>query len=148
MSRRQQAVIEYLQEENRVLREQLGEGKRLRFTNEQRGRLARKGKKLGWSSLKEAASLVTPQTIMRWHRELIAKKYDGSRRRHGPRLRDCEELCEAVLRMAHENATWGYRRIQGGLKDLGIDVSYITVRNILKRSGLEPSPSRMAQSNY
>lgn len=148
MSRRQQAVIEYLQEENRILREHAGKGTRLRFTNEQRSRLARKGKKLGWAGLKEASSLVTPQTIMRWLRELIAKKYDGSQARKKPRKRDRDELRATVLRMAQENATWGYRRIEGGLKDLGIEVSYITVRNILKKSGFEPAPLRHELSNW
>ena len=123
MFRAKRQQYPYLQEENRVLREHVGEDTRLRFSNEQRARLARKGKKLGWAGLKEAATLVTPQTVMRWHRELIAKKYDGSKARRGERKRDREELRTAVLRMAQENATWGYRRIEGALKDLGIEVS-------------------------
>ena len=73
----QRDVIDYLQEENRVLRDQLGD-KRLRLSDDQRRRLALKAKKLGRQALAEVASLVTPDTLLRWHRKLIAHKYDGS----------------------------------------------------------------------
>jgi len=82
VNRRQQDVIEYLREENRVLREQLG-GRRIRFTDVQRRRLAERAKRVGRRGLSEVATLVTPDTLMRWYRTLIARKYDGSRRR-GP----------------------------------------------------------------
>jgi len=81
VSRQQQDVIAYLQEENRILREQLG-GRRLRLTDAQRRRLAAKGKALGRKALREVAGVVTPDTILRWYRQLIARKYDG-----GPRSR-------------------------------------------------------------
>ena len=71
------AVNAYLKEENRVLRELHGK-KRLRFTDDQRRRLAVKGKPVGRRGLREFGSIVTPNTILRWHRELIARKYDGS----------------------------------------------------------------------
>ena len=80
VNRRQQGVIEYLQEENRVLREQLG-GKRLLFTDRQRRRLAAKAKVVGRNGLFEISTLVTPDTLLRWYRRLIAKKYDGSKSR-------------------------------------------------------------------
>ena len=73
----QQRAIEYLQEENRVLREQLGH-KRLRLTDDQRRRLAAKGKTLGRKLLDEIATLVTPDTILAWHRRLIARQWDYS----------------------------------------------------------------------
>jgi len=76
----QRAVIAYLQEENRVLREVHGR-KRLRFNDDQRRRLAAKGRALGRRLLHEIGSVVTPDTILRWHRELIARKYDGSEAR-------------------------------------------------------------------
>src|ERR671930_807918 len=79
-NRRQLEDLDYLKEENRVLREQL-RGRRLRFTDGQRRRLARKGKILGRRALDEMAGLVRPETILRWYRELIAKKYDGTARR-------------------------------------------------------------------
>jgi hypothetical protein len=80
MNRGQLDAIDYLLEENRVLREHVGGG-RLRFTDAQRRRLAEKGKRLGRERLRALASLVTPDTILRWYRELVAKKYDGSSRR-------------------------------------------------------------------
>ena len=78
---RQLEVIDFLQEENRVLREQLG-GRRLRFTDDQQRRLAVKGRIVGRRRLREFAGLVTPDTILRWYRELIARKYDTSWTRH------------------------------------------------------------------
>ena len=77
MNQRQQYVIEYLVEENRVLREQLGD-RRLRFTDSQRRRLAAKAKRLGRRVLDQVATIVTPATLLKWHRKLIAQKYDGS----------------------------------------------------------------------
>ena len=73
MSQQQRDVIDYLQEENRVLRQQLG-GKRLRLSDEQRRRLAAKAKKLARRVLREVATIVTPETLLVWHRKLIAQK--------------------------------------------------------------------------
>ena len=77
VNREQAQVVSYLVEENRVLREQLGK-RRLRLTDDQRRRLAAKGKILGRSILGEVATIVTPDTLLRWHRQLVANKYDGS----------------------------------------------------------------------
>jgi adenylate cyclase class IV len=77
VNRSQQDVIEYLKEENRVLREQLG-ARRLRFTDDQRRRLAAKAKALYRENLKEIADLVTPDTLLRWYRELIAASTMGA----------------------------------------------------------------------
>jgi hypothetical protein len=74
INRHQQHVIEYLVEENRVLKGQLN-GRRLRLTDEQRRRLAAKGRRLGRRLLRQVATLVTPDTILRWHRQLIARKW-------------------------------------------------------------------------
>jgi hypothetical protein len=74
MNQRQQQRIEYLREENRVLREQLGE-RRLRFNDDQRRRLAVRAKGLGRKLLAEVATLVTPDTLLAWHRRLIAQKF-------------------------------------------------------------------------
>jgi len=82
VNRGQQQVIEYLVEENRVLREQLG-GRRLRLTDAQRRRLAVRAEALGRKALMSIACIVTPDTLLRWYRSLITKKYDGSCRR-GP----------------------------------------------------------------
>src|SRR3954451_24942927 len=77
MNQHQVQMIEYLREENRVLREQLGD-RRLRFNDDQRRRLATKARGLGRRRLAELATLVTPDTLLAWHRKLIAQKYDGS----------------------------------------------------------------------
>jgi len=82
MNQRQLHAIEYLREENRVLREQVGE-RRLRLNDDQRRRLAAKAKGLGRKLLAEVATIVTPETLLRWHRKLVAEKYDGSGNR-GP----------------------------------------------------------------
>ncbi len=74
ISREQDAVIEYLREENRVIKQQLGR-RRLRLTDDQRRRLAVRGKAIGRRALSEVASLVTPDTILRWHRQLIAQNW-------------------------------------------------------------------------
>jgi hypothetical protein len=107
VNRRQAEVLEYLQEENRILREQLG-GRRLRFTDAQRRRLAAKGRAIGRRALEQLAGLVTPDTILRWYRELIAKKYDGSSHRHGGRSGTATSLQRLVVQFATENPSWGY----------------------------------------
>jgi hypothetical protein len=111
MNQCQQQTIEYLREENRVLREQLGH-RRLRFNDDQRRRLAAKAKGLGRKLLAEVATLVTPDTLLAWHRKLIAQKYDGHEKRGPGRPRSGEEIERLVVRMAEENRAWGYRRIQ------------------------------------
>src|SRR4051812_38647063 len=80
MNGRQSLVVDYLREENRVLREQVGD-KRLRFTDDQRRRLAAKAKGLGQKALAELGTIVTPETLLAWHRHLIAQTYDGSKNR-------------------------------------------------------------------
>jgi putative transposase len=77
MNQHQYQVIEYLVEENRVLREQIG-NRRIRFTDNQRRRLAAKAKKLSRKILEQVATIVTPATLLAWHRKLIAQKYDGT----------------------------------------------------------------------
>jgi len=139
LNQSQHEVIEYLQEENRVLREQLG-GKRLRFNDEQRRRLAVRAKKVSWRMLHEVRTIVTPATLLAWHRRLIAQKYNGTRQRGPGRPRVLEEIRRLVIRMATENRDWGYRRIQGALANLGHEVARGTIANILKEHGLEPAP--------
>jgi hypothetical protein len=91
LNQQQQEVIDYLQEENRVLHEQLG-SKRLRLNDDQRRRLAVRAKKLGRRVLHELATLVTPETLLAWHRKLIARKYDGSQQRGPGRPRTPDEI--------------------------------------------------------
>ena len=102
LNRRQNHVIDHLLEKNRVLREQLG-GHRLRFTDAQRRRLAVKGRALGRKALQGVACIAAPDTILRWYRQLIAAKYDGSERRGPGRPRTAQKITPLVLRFAHEN---------------------------------------------
>jgi transposase InsO family protein len=141
VNRSQQDVIEYLQEENRVLREQLG-GRRLLFTDRQRRRLAAKAKVIGRKGLFEISTLVTPDTLLRWYRRLIAKKYDGSQNRKGGRPRTSAPIEELVVRMARQNSTWGYTRIRGALYNLGHEIGRNTIKRILLENGLDPAPLR------
>jgi hypothetical protein len=75
---------------------------------------------------------VTPDTILRWYRRLVAKKYDGSKTRRPGRPPTKPDIAALVVRMATENPTWGYTRIRGGLKHLGHDVARNTIKAILK----------------
>src|SRR5262245_9678058 len=138
---RQLEVIDFLREENRILREQLG-GRRLRFNDDQRRRLAAKGRIVGRRRLGEFAGLVTPDTILRWYRELIAHKYDGSARRRTGRPTVAVDVEQLVVQMATENPTWGYTRLVGALDNLGHQVGRNTVKRVLLRHGLEPAPAR------
>src|SRR6267143_486335 len=115
VNRHQLEVIEYLREENRVLHEHL-DGRRVRLTDAQRRRLAVNGQRLGRKVLREVVTLVTPDTILRWHRQLIARKWTAARRRVG-RPGVLREIRHLSVRMARENPTWGYHRIQGALKN-------------------------------
>jgi len=147
MNQHQQHVIHYLMEENRVLREQIG-SRRLRFTDDQRRRLAGKAKRLGRKLLHEIATIVTPETLLAWHRRLIAKKYDGSANRGPGRPRTTDEITALVTRLAEENRGWGYRRIQGALSNLGHMLAFKTIGNILKRHGIEPAPERSRKTTW
>ena len=107
LNEEQRLKIEFLQEQICVLQELQGR-RRLRFNDNQRRRLAAKGKRLGRSVLGELGSIVTPDTILRWHRELIARKYDGSSNRRPGRPGLSDEVRDLVVRMARENESWGY----------------------------------------
>jgi hypothetical protein len=84
---------------------------------------------------------VTPDTILRWHRQLIARKWTFTPNRPGrPGL--MKEISTLIVRMATENPAWGYTRIQGVLKNLGHHVARSTVANVLKDNGILPAPDR------
>jgi transposase InsO family protein len=146
LNRNQQLVIEYLQEEAKLLREQLG--KKPRFTDDQRRRLAAKARKLGRDRLRRFASLVSPKTLLEWHRRLIARKYDGSCRRSRGRPCTPGEKRELILIMAAQNRTWGYTRIQGALQNLGHEVARTTLAKVLKQAGLATAPERQKQTTW
>ena len=140
VNRHQQDAIEYLVEENRVLKEQLT-GRRLRLTDDQRRRLAARGRRLGRRVLRQVATIVTPDTILRWHRQLIARKWTFTPKRPG-RPGIMNEISSLILRMATENPGWGYTRIQGALKNLDHRVARSTVAKVLKDNGIQPAPDR------
>ena len=112
MNRHQQAVIEYVQEENQILLEQLG-GKPRRFTQSQRRRLARKAKVIGRRRLRQIATIVTPDTLLRWFRVLLARKWTFARTNSVGRPPVNPELETLVLKMLRENPSWGSNRIVG-----------------------------------
>ena len=141
MNRKQQQLIEYLLEENRVLREQIGK-QRLSFSAAQKKRLALKAKAVGWRRLKEIASAATPQALMNWYRTLISGKYDGSKNKGPGRPSTPANLKELVMGLAKENRGWGYTRIQGALAHLGHEIGRSTIRQILLNAGLSPAPER------
>ena len=141
VSRRQQAAIDYLIAENRILKEKLGK-QRIRLTDAQRRRLAIKGRMVGRKELSKIAGIVSPDTILRWYRQLIARKYDGSAKRTMGRPRTSSDIEKLVLDMAAENPRWGYTTIRNALKNVGITISRSTVAKILADNGIEPAPQR------
>ena len=139
LDRRERETIAYLIEENRLLRRQLGTT-RLCLSDEDRRRLAVRAYRLGRSALREIATIATPDTLLRWHRRLIARKWTYARQ---PGRRNVLlEIRRLAVRMAEENPTWGYTRIQGALKNVGHRVGRSTIRRILKAAGLPPVPQR------
>ena len=115
----------------------------------ERKALADIGQKLGRQALKAVATIVKPDTILGWHRKLVAQKFDGSAQRKSPgRLPIDPELEALVVRMAEENRSWGYDRIVGALANLGLTVSAQTVGNILKRHGIPPAPERKTTTTW
>src|SRR5262249_2467071 len=147
LNQRQQQVIEYIVEENRILREQIG-GRRLRFSDNQRRRLAAKAKRLGRKVLAQIATIVTPETLLAWHRRLIAQKYDGSACRTPGRPRTSAEVSKLIIRLTEENRSWGYTRIQGALANLGYTIGRTTIADVLKRHGIEPAPERSRKTTW
>jgi putative transposase len=138
---------EYLVTENRILRNQM-QG-RVRLSDDERKTLAAIGKRLGRKALEEVASIVKPDTILGWHRTLVAQKFAGSQQRKAPgRPTINQELEALIVRMARENRSWGYDRIVGALANLGCTVSDQTVGNVLKRHGIAPAPERKTTTTW
>jgi len=140
------ARVEYLIEENRVLRNLIE--KRLKLTDPERRTLAEKAVAMG-KLMADTVTIVKPRTILKWHRKLVAKKFDGSkfRKDHG-RPPISPEVEELILRMAKDNPSWGYDRIAGAVWNLGHRTSDQTVGNILKRNGTGPSPERKKNTTW
>jgi putative transposase len=148
VNRDQQQRLEYQHAEIQVLREILG-NRRLMLTDDQRRRLAVQGKILGRRALSEISTLFTPDTILRWHRQLVAQKWDHSdKHARVGRPATPQEVVDLILRFAKENPTWGYDRIADALANVGHTISDQTVGNILKGHGLEPAPQRKRTTTW
>jgi transposase InsO family protein len=122
---------------------------RVRLTDAERKTLADIGYKLGKQTLAEVATIVKPDTILSWHRTLVAQKCDGSQQRQSPgRPKIAEELEGLIVRIVQENRSWGYDRIVGALASLGLTVSAQTVGNVLKRHGIPSAPERKTTTTW
>ena len=141
VNRHQDDLIAYLREENRVLREHLGP-RPLRRTDAQRRRRAVRGQQLGRRVWMQVAGIVTPDTILRWYRRLIAQTSDGSARRGRGRPMTRRDVAARVVRMAVEHPQWRDTRIRGALSNLGHEVARTTVKRILHDHGIDPAPER------
>jgi putative transposase len=138
---------EYLAAENRILRAQLNGW--LRLSDAERATLGEIGFRLGRKALSEVATVARPDTILAWHRRLIARKFEGFRaRRARGRPRIDREVEGLIIRMAEENRSWGYDRIAGALANLGHEVSDQTVGNVLRRNGISPAPERKRRTTW
>ncbi|OHB56427.1 MAG: hypothetical protein A2Y12_06235 [Planctomycetes bacterium GWF2_42_9] len=147
INQHQQDVIENLKTENAILKEKLGK-KRIILSDEQRRKLALLAKKIGRKALDEICGVFSPETLLKWHRMLIARKYDGSKCRKYGRPQISDELRKLIIKLAKQNRGWGYPRIEGQLKYLGFKVSHSTIANILKKEGLEPQPGRTKKTTW
>ena len=108
------AQIEYLKAENRALRSRLGR-RRILFTDAERRTLGALVKEIGIKAFRELTPIVSPATLLRWHRQLVAQKWTFLERRRLGRPRTPIDIEQLVVRMAHENPSWGYTRIHGAL---------------------------------
>jgi hypothetical protein len=138
---------EYLAAENRILRAKIKD--RLLLSDSEKATLAEIAHRLGRKALGDVASAAKPETLLRWYRELIAKKFDGSRFRRSVGRPPIDEAIERlVVRMARENPSWGYDRSVGAMANLGYTVSDQTVGNILKRYDIPPASKRKQNTSW
>jgi hypothetical protein len=152
MNRQQQEAIEYLKAENTILKEELLKAtgkKRILLNDRQRRRLAILGKRLGRKLLGEVCCAFSPDTLLGWHRKLVAMKYDGSKNRSKfgrPRISD--DLKQLIIDIAKDNKHLGIRTLFGYMKYLGIKVSPATISRILREHGIEPCPDRPERTTW
>jgi hypothetical protein len=86
--------------------------------------------------------------LLAWNRKLLAQKYDGSTNRKPGRPLKQNDATALVIRMARENRNWGYRRLQGGLANLGQECTRSTIAAMLRRHGIEPAPERNRKTTW
>lgn len=141
LNRQQQVVIDYLKEENQLLKAKRS-GRKIHFTDAERCRLAIRAKALGRKLLGQTDTLVTPGTLLRWHRQLVAQEWNYVHRRTPGRPRIKDAIAALILRMAVENPGWGYTRILSALRNLGHEIGRGTVANVLNEHGIDPATLR------
>src|SRR3954471_20256692 len=118
-----------------------------RFEPADRALLAALLHRLPRSVLRELRLLVRPDTVLRWHRNLLARRHTAiSRPKRPGRPRTVRSIRALVLRLVRENPSWGYRRVHGELLVLGVKVAASTVWEILKDAGIDPAPERAAST--
>ena len=144
MNREQAQIIDYQAEVIRILQEQLGH-KRPRLTDYQRRRLAAKSKPLGRRLLDKVSAIVTPDTIMRWHRRLIAEHHTYPHKKRVGRPGLMKAIRELIVPMATDNSSWGYLRIRGELKKGRAQVVQASARTTRTQSPHSPTPSPSRQ---
>ncbi|MGZ4556999.1 MAG: helix-turn-helix domain-containing protein [Mycobacteriaceae bacterium] len=138
------AEILALRHQLTVLQRQLGE-RRVRFEPADRALLGALLHRLPRPSLHRLRLLVRPDTILRWHRDLLARRHAAaSRPRRRGRPRTVRSMRALVLRLVRDNPSWGYRRVHGELLTLGVKVAASTVWEILREAGIDPAPDRAA----
>ena len=135
------AQIDYLSAENKILRDQI---KHIDLNNSQRKHLAElafKIKEINKTIFEISINIVKPDTILRWHKKFVARKFDGSKNRK-PIKRITKEIELQIVELARDNLSAGYGKIEGYLNDLGISYSKTTIKTILIKHGIKPAPER------
>ena len=152
INRQQQEAINYLLEENRILKDKyLAETgrKRIILNDRQRRRLAVLAKRVGRKMLFDISDIFSPDTLLTWYRKLVAAKYDGSKTRskYGRRTIP-DKVRQQIIDIAKDHKHLGCRKLYGYLKYLGIKVSPASVSRILREAGIEPSPDRPERTTW
>ncbi len=152
LNRQQQEAIAYLKEENKILRDELSKAtgkKRIILNDSQRRRLAILAKRVGRKALFDISCIFSPDTLLMWHRKLVARKYDGSKNRgKGGRPRISDKLKQLIIDMAKDNKHLGCKKLHGYLKYLGLKVSPATISRVLREHGIEPCPDRPEKTSW
>jgi transposase InsO family protein len=144
--RDEDAEILVLRHQLAVLQRHLGP-RQIRFEPADRALLAALLHQLPRPTLRGLRLLVRPDTILKWHRDLIARRHAAaSRRQRARRPRTLRSIRAFVVRLARENGSWGYRRVHGELLVLGVKVAPSTVWEILREAGMDPAPDRSAST--
>ena len=152
LNRQQQDAIEYLKEENNILRSELLKAtgkKRILLSDAQRRRLATLAKRVGRKALFDISNIFSPDTLLMWHRKLVAHKYDGSKNRgKGGRPPISDYLKQLIIDMAKDNKHLGIRKLHGFMKYLGFKVSETTISRVLREHGIDPCDDRPERTTW